>query len=59
MYDILQALQIRKQKREEVLAKKRCRGGQSTPPHFVVSFWFILQLFYLINDTKSIRHKFY
>jgi hypothetical protein len=31
MYDILQALQIRKQKREEVLAKKRCRGGQSTP----------------------------
>ncbi|XP_046372243.2 pre-rRNA-processing protein TSR1 homolog isoform X1 [Haliotis rufescens] len=31
-----QALQMRKQKRDEVLEKKRNRGGTNTPPHFVV-----------------------
>ncbi|XP_076105555.1 pre-rRNA-processing protein TSR1 homolog [Mytilus galloprovincialis] len=31
-----QASQIRKTKRDEVLAKKRGRGGQGAPPHFVV-----------------------
>ncbi|KAK3578778.1 hypothetical protein CHS0354_035687 [Potamilus streckersoni] len=31
-----QAQQLRKQKREEVLAKKRNRGGHGTPPYFVV-----------------------
>ncbi|XP_060084844.1 pre-rRNA-processing protein TSR1 homolog [Ylistrum balloti] len=31
-----QAQQVRKQKRDEVLEKKRNRGSQGSPPHFVV-----------------------
>ncbi|KAK7102522.1 pre-rRNA-processing protein TSR1 homolog [Littorina saxatilis] len=31
-----QANQVRKQKRDAILEKKRQRGGQRTPPHFVV-----------------------
>ena len=45
---------MRKDKRDKVLEKKRQRGGQYTPPHFVVSNLWSSTLLVLETELKLV-----
>ena len=51
---VLQALQIRKQKRDEIMNRKRSRGGSGSPPFLVVSLTnvFAWRLLHLVSISS-------